>query len=285
MSTHGGGGGSSVAERTRRYASGGGTAKTSAATAAKSAGFKAAKAAGNAYMNEVVNYGGIPTTRADVIRDLQSRGFTVQEVSRYMQGLDLGRILRGEGNTRRQSPEELRKAAGLPKPEIAKKTAGLLSPGTSARAGAANRAAGRMAHNPDVEMMLSRAPLSKLPDRSYLAPYDPHDGLKRSQTSGAGRTHWDDVQRRENARRAGNPVYRALMDKGETQAKNAFGETVTVRRRVSSIGLPVFDLIPAGATRPAADYNGKMLSNDRLAEMMRELQPMRASASRAKKSA
>lgn len=40
------------------------------------------------YMNEVVMYGGEPTTRGEVIKDLQARGFEQALIDRYLQGLD-----------------------------------------------------------------------------------------------------------------------------------------------------------------------------------------------------
>ncbi len=43
-----------------------------------------------ALMNEVFNYGGELSTRADIIRDLQSKGQTQAQIDRYMQGLELG---------------------------------------------------------------------------------------------------------------------------------------------------------------------------------------------------
>lgn len=49
------------------------------------------------YMNEVVSYGGIPTRRVDIIRDLQSKGLTRREIDYYLIGIaqrqELGRKL------------------------------------------------------------------------------------------------------------------------------------------------------------------------------------------------
>lgn len=47
------------------------------------------------YMNEIFSYGGIPTTRADIIRDMQNRGFTQRQIDYYQMGMELSRKLRG----------------------------------------------------------------------------------------------------------------------------------------------------------------------------------------------
>ena len=47
------------------------------------------------YMNEIFSYGGIPTTRADIIRDMQDRGFTQRQIDYYQMGMELSKKLRG----------------------------------------------------------------------------------------------------------------------------------------------------------------------------------------------
>ncbi len=47
-----------------------------------------------AYMNEVFNYGGIPTTRANIIRDMQKQGFTTREIDCYQMGMALSKELK-----------------------------------------------------------------------------------------------------------------------------------------------------------------------------------------------
>jgi hypothetical protein len=40
------------------------------------------------YMQELINYGGVPTSRGDVIRDLQARGLTQIQIDAYLFGAD-----------------------------------------------------------------------------------------------------------------------------------------------------------------------------------------------------
>ena len=40
------------------------------------------------YMNKVFNYGGIPTRRVDIIRDLERIGATPRQIDYYLMGLD-----------------------------------------------------------------------------------------------------------------------------------------------------------------------------------------------------
>ncbi len=47
------------------------------------------------YVNEIFSYGGIPTTRADIIRDLQDRGFTQRQIDYYQMGMELSKKLKG----------------------------------------------------------------------------------------------------------------------------------------------------------------------------------------------
>ena len=43
---------------------------------------------GDMYANELRNYGGIPTRRIDIIRDLQKQGSNNREIDAYLFGLD-----------------------------------------------------------------------------------------------------------------------------------------------------------------------------------------------------
>lgn len=43
----------------------------------------------SAHLDQMVNYGGIPTKRGDVMKDLQRMGGSQQQIDRYMQGADL----------------------------------------------------------------------------------------------------------------------------------------------------------------------------------------------------
>lgn len=40
------------------------------------------------YYNEVLNYGGIPTKRIDIIKDLQKKGFAQERIDFYLFCLD-----------------------------------------------------------------------------------------------------------------------------------------------------------------------------------------------------
>ena len=48
------------------------------------------------YFSETVNYGGEVRTRAEVIRDLRSRGADARCIDRYLQGADLHKALEAE---------------------------------------------------------------------------------------------------------------------------------------------------------------------------------------------
>jgi len=41
------------------------------------------------YLTEPVIYGGAPSTRAEIIRDMQEQGIPQKCIDRYLQGLDL----------------------------------------------------------------------------------------------------------------------------------------------------------------------------------------------------
>ena len=43
------------------------------------------------YMNEIINYGGIPTPRWEVIQHMQSIGGTQQMIDRWFQGYEYSR--------------------------------------------------------------------------------------------------------------------------------------------------------------------------------------------------
>jgi hypothetical protein len=48
------------------------------------------------YMSEKIIVGGLETTRGELIKDMQAQGQPQIYIDRYLQGLDLGRKIRGE---------------------------------------------------------------------------------------------------------------------------------------------------------------------------------------------
>ncbi|QMV19977.1 hypothetical protein GOB94_15770 [Granulicella sp. 5B5] len=50
------------------------------------------------YLNELIDYGGIPTTRAEVILDMQRAGNPQPVIDRWLQGQEYAAILRARQN-------------------------------------------------------------------------------------------------------------------------------------------------------------------------------------------
>ena len=46
------------------------------------------------YLDEIIDYGGLPCTRAEAILDMQQMGLTQPEIDRWLQGNELAKQLR-----------------------------------------------------------------------------------------------------------------------------------------------------------------------------------------------
>jgi hypothetical protein len=61
----------------------------------------------DAYMNEMVSYGGLNMPRYEMIRDLQSQGLTQPQIDRYLQGHELGARIQREKQAAPQSEKPI----------------------------------------------------------------------------------------------------------------------------------------------------------------------------------
>lgn len=98
-------------------------------------------------------------------------------------------------------------------------------------------------------------PRSKIGDGAILAPMTSVDREHRAA---------------EDARRAGNPIYKTLMTKGEVTYHNIASDgpktaTITLRRRYHlDLAAPVYDVFMGNSKRPAKDFANLMWSPERV---------------------